>query len=124
MPGGSLASIHSQTEQAVIDTLRGKIGNESMWIGLRIKDHVCHIFQVFLLHFEVFKKNCSWFWVDGTDLDFENWKKGEPNCKSGDICAKSGKVLSGGNDTLKWSTRACYVGHLGLCKAKASQFPF
>ncbi|NP_999805.1 C-type lectin domain protein precursor [Strongylocentrotus purpuratus] len=72
-----LVSIHSQDENdflfSYFDTVRNKlppaigpIRDERLWLGLTDK-----------------KQEGFWTWSDGTNLDYANWRAGEPNNNGG-----------------------------------------
>ena len=59
--GGSLASIHSETENTAVYELNPTL--EARWIGLYEASDVEDVFS----------------WTDGTNVTYTNWQDGEPN---------------------------------------------
>ncbi|XP_072021061.1 macrophage mannose receptor 1-like [Amphiura filiformis] len=93
--GGYLASIHSTTEQNFINSIVRQIV-PSYWIGLR----------------ETTGKE-EYNWIDGTELDFINWKSGQPDDYYGqEACAEMEILTSNG----RWNDLNCGIAQAYVCK--------
>ncbi|KAI8517939.1 hypothetical protein Bbelb_039560 [Branchiostoma belcheri] len=64
--GAHLLSITSADESNFIEGLISDVRKTRVWMGLREKD----------------SRVSGWYWVDGSELTYENWFPGEPNNKS------------------------------------------
>ena len=88
--GGDLISIHSQEEQDFLN----KYFREKTWIGVECK-------------------NNKWEWIDGSEINYQNWFEDEPK---NNTCAMN--TLQG------WiaDDRDGFDLHTGICKYKPKGF--
>ncbi|XP_028447797.1 galactose-specific lectin nattectin-like [Perca flavescens] len=99
--GGNLASIHSDAEHGFIKNyiLQMTGVQKTAWIGGT--DAV---------------KEGTWFWSDGSNLDYACWNKGEPNnCCGGENCLTMN--WAGANSWNDWActSKASFVCSKNLC---------
>ena len=74
--GGHLASIHSEADQDILDSLVGNVA----WIGYNDRDSEAGCTdERGEQHRDAGRIADSFVWTDGTPSDYENWAAGEPN---------------------------------------------
>ncbi|XP_061493975.1 C-type lectin lectoxin-Thr1-like [Rhineura floridana] len=98
VPGGHLASIHSQAESVVLAkyvvNYRKDEGN--VWIGLRDP-----------------KKNRQWLWTDLSSASYKSWNAGEPNNKdNNEYCVE----LWSQSGYMRWNDENCLSSRAYLCQ--------
>ncbi|XP_038821911.1 ladderlectin isoform X1 [Salvelinus namaycush] len=86
--GANLASLHSSAEyqflQEVVESKTG--GFSTTWIG----------------GFDAVQDRL-WFWSDGSEFDYQNWKKGEPNNSGG----REPCIVINWGDEYRWNDINC-----------------
>ncbi|CAB1320999.1 unnamed protein product, partial [Coregonus sp. 'balchen'] len=107
--GANLASVHSSAEYQFLQEVVGsKIGGSSTtWIG------GFDAVQVEYTHISVDR---LWFWSDGSEFDYQNWKKGEPNNSGGrEPCM----VMNwGGYNEYRWNDINCGNSFPSVCSKR------
>ncbi|KAI0228135.1 hypothetical protein LSAT2_021363 [Lamellibrachia satsuma] len=96
-----LVSIHSREEHAFIIT-SGNITHDH-WLGMRRNS---------TRELTIAEKREDWHWLDGTSLNYRNWKTGEPSTNA--QCAVITKTGS-------WDDEYCSRSHKFICKKVISQ---
>ena len=98
--GSNLISIHSTEENNFLRQEISPVSISSAWIGL----------------FNLNSADHSYEWVDGSMVDFRNWKDGEPNnADSGENCTELYRVNG------KWNDDSCYDNKTYICGKKFSR---
>ncbi|XP_028447979.1 galactose-specific lectin nattectin-like [Perca flavescens] len=97
--GGNLASIHSDKEHGFIkDFINQATGAQTTaWIGGTDA-----------------AKEGTWFWSDGSNLDYTSWNAGEPNNLGGENCLTMNWAGVNWND-LACTSKASFVCSKNLC---------
>ncbi|XP_026137207.1 galactose-specific lectin nattectin-like [Carassius auratus] len=83
--GGNLASVHSFKEQAFLKLLVSS--SKAFWIG----------------GYDAVSEG-TWFWSDGSKMNFHAWNSGEPNNKYDEHCMETNYGAEG-----NWNDRKCTV---------------
>ena len=91
--GDHLVSIHSGAENAFV---AGNFGGSAVWLGL--SDQAV---------------DGTFAWTDGTPLDYENWKDGEPTDTVGQDCVQLDPADG------KWVVASCSINTTYVCKSDA-----
>ena len=98
--GSNLISIHSTEENNFLRQEISPVSISSAWIAL----------------FNLNSADHSYEWVDGSMVDFRNWKDGEPNnAYSGENCTELYRVNG------KWNDNSCYDNKTYICGKKFSR---
>ncbi|KAK6739948.1 hypothetical protein RB195_008435 [Necator americanus] len=92
---GHLASIHSMEHNQFLLALDPNMDedNADLWIGLKIEGQ------------------CELHWMDGSDLDFQNWVQIQPDCTT-----KSTLMMSSG----QWYTENGHHGNPFVCETEST----
>ncbi|XP_065254347.1 macrophage mannose receptor 1-like [Emys orbicularis] len=95
--GGDLASIHSEEDQNVINSLDRAHYYQSYWMGL-----------------SAFDPDRGFTWSDGSPVNYENWADGEPNNYDGnEKCA-----MFNGYTDMQWNDMFCETLGDWVCQIK------
>ncbi|XP_038076947.1 macrophage mannose receptor 1-like [Patiria miniata] len=98
VPGGELATIHSQAVQAKLTSFLEEY-KFHIWIGL-----------------SDITTNRQFKWIDGTTLDYTNWNSGEPNEYGGqEDCVE---MYDHWNDAGEWNDQNCDTKNGYVCQSK------
>ncbi|CAB1320992.1 unnamed protein product, partial [Coregonus sp. 'balchen'] len=97
--GANLASVHSSAEYQFLQEVVGsKIGGSSTtWIG----------------GFDAVQDRL-WFWSDGSEFDYQNWKKGEPNNSGG----REPCMVMNWGDEYRWNDINCGNSFPSVCSKR------
>ncbi|KAK6739953.1 hypothetical protein RB195_008435 [Necator americanus] len=92
---GHLASIHSMEHNQFLLALDPNMDEDDadLWIGLKIEGQ------------------CELHWIDGSDLDFQNWVQIQPDCTT-----KSTLMMSSG----QWYTENGHHGNPFVCETEST----
>ncbi|XP_030626961.1 lactose-binding lectin l-2 isoform X2 [Chanos chanos] len=97
--GANLPSVHSENEYQFLKTLVRTYdpAENPTWLGLSN----C-------------QKRNTWFWSDGTKVDYTSWNSGEPNWSKNECC-----VHFNWSNQKNWNDIPCHEAYSFICVKKA-----